>query len=325
MRILFIGETKGNIGPSNVNKGIVQNLTAGFWHIKTENKYVQMVEALGICLFSDVVVVSGLSKQGMFLTGFAKSIGKKVVYIMHGCVAYEAVVNQQKNVEAALRQEQYMLENADLLLPVSRKFSKWVCSRYPQYTSKTKYLFNGIDTAFRVVHENARKIKGAIAAAGADRGVKNNIVVARAVEGMKGEAMLTVYGTIYHKPPAGFRYSQYIDRIPRSDFLKRLQETELFVVNSVFETFSISAVEALFCGCSILISENVGVTDLLALEECDIIHDPMDEEEIRTKIEYLLEHPNNQRILDKLDIDEYSYAKQVERLEAMCRELIEKP
>lgn len=325
MRILFLGGTKTNSGPCNVNRGIIRNLSDSFCILSRQNKLQRLQEIFRKCLYSDVVVVSGVAIQNCVATGFAKMCRKKVVYIMHGCAEFEAQVNRQKIKEGSLRQEQFLLKNSDLLLPVSKKFQSWVCSRYPQYADKVKYLYNGIDKAILAEYGGIKKKKGSIAAAGADRGVKNNIVVAHAVEEMNGKANLTVYGAIYHEAPTGFEHTKYIGRIPHEEYLRRLEGTELFVVNSVFETFSISAVEALCCGCSLLVSEIVGVTDLLELEECDIIQDPMNEEEIREKIEYLLEHPNNQRILDKLDIDEYSYAKQVERLEALCRELVEKP
>lgn len=322
MKVLFWGGIEGEGGPNSVNRGIVQNLTPCFRSVKSENKYIQMLEVLLKCFNSDVIVISGVSKQGMLLTAFSKLLGRKTVYLMHGCAEYEVAVNQQENCEQALKQERFLLKYADLLLPVSKKFRNWVCDRYPQYAHKAKYLYNGIDKASLADRGEVQKKKGTVAAAGADRGVKNNIVISRAVEEMNGNAELTVFGTIYDKAPKEFRYSRYFDRIPRSDFLEKLCETELFVVNSIFESFNISVIEALCCGCSILISEIVGVTDLLELEESDIIHDPMDVQEIRSKIEYLLEHPNNARIMSKLDLDEYSYQKSVERLEELCRELI---
>ena len=325
MKILFWGDTAGEGGPNYVNRGIVKELTPNFRYVARKNKYVRFASAAAKCLFCDVTVVSGLSKQAMLLSGIAKAFGKKVVYIMHGCVAYESVVNLQSGTEAALKQEEYLLKNADLLLPVSKKFRNWVQNRYPQYAHKAKYLYNGIEKTWPdEAASECPKIKGSVAASGADRGVKNNIVVARAVERMNGKAMLTVYGTVYHKAPEGFRYAKYVDRIPRSEFFGHLRQTELFVANSIFDTFNLSVIEALQCGCSVLVSEAVGVTDLLALEENDLIHDPMDEDEIGRKIRYLLENPNHHRILSQLDLEQYSFQKSVERLEKLCTELIDK-
>ena len=323
MKILFFGTTKSNSGPSNVNNGIIRNFTASFWSVNSNNKYNQMIEALLKALVSNVVVVSGISKQGKILTKFAKFLKKRVVLIMHGCVAYEAVVNKQENCEAMVAQEKYLMEKADLLLPVSRKFRNWICERYPQYADKTKYLYNGVDKKMlEISSTDGERVRGSVAVTGADRGVKNNGIVSRAVESMAGKASLTVYGTVYHEIPTEFEHTTYAGMISHADYIRRLQETELFVVNSIFESFSISAIEAVCCGCSVLISDIVGATDLLTLEESDIIHDPMNVQELREKIEYLLEHPNHERILASLDLDEYSYENSVKRLEQMCRELI---
>ena len=322
MKILFIGGAESNCGPENVNRYMRRNFTKSFWYVKAKNRYIKTAETLWKSLFSDVVVVSGVSRQGMVAVGFARALGKKTAYIMHGCGAYETVINHEINCEKGLAQERFLLKHTDLLLPVSRKFQGWVCRRYPQYAHKTSYLYNGIDTSLMNYSGDATKVKGSVAATGADREVKNNIMVARAVEELEGRARLKVYGAIYHKAPKEFDFAQYTGVIPHPKFIDDLMKTEVFVQNSLYEPFSLSVIEALQCGCSVLLSENVGAGDLLEQEESDIIHDPMDVGEIREKIEYLLEHPNNQRIMSKLDLNEYSYAKSVERLEQMCLDLL---
>lgn len=322
MKILFTGEVRGNAGPTNVNRGIAANVTPIFSLLNNENKYWKLAEGVLKTIHSDVVVISGVSRQECIFLGLAKMLGKKTVYIMHGCAAYEVVLNKQENMEKGLAQEEYLLENADLLLPVSKKFMKWVKDRYPQYANKICYLFNGIDRKIENSVRCASKVNGSVVAAGADRVVKNNDVVARVVEKMDGRAFFNIYGAIYHRTPNNYRFTRYVGVIPHDEYVRKLAESELFVLNSIFEPFSISAIEALQCGCSVLLSEVAGVTDILELEESDIIHDPMDEEEIRRKIEYLLECPNNERIMSKLDLDEWSYAKSVERLEKLCFELV---
>ena len=50
----------------------------------------------------------------------------------------------------------------------------------------------------------------------------------------------------------------------------------------------------------------------------------MNENEIAEKIDYLLQHPNNERLMENLDFDRMSYKAEVERLEQFCRKLSEK-
>lgn len=322
MRILFYGGRYCNNGPDNVNKGIVKNLSDSFYYTKITNKYLEFVEAVWKLLFCRVVVVSGVCRKGCLLTGIARKLGKKSVYIMHGCAEHETKLNGIQLAETERKQAEYLMKNADLLLPVSRKFMLWVQTHYPQYADKTKYLFNGIDiTAFAHISHGVQRA-GSVAVSGGMSPLKNNLIVAEAVEMLEGKAFLEVYGSEETGAVDGKRHSCLAGKLPNADFLQQLSTTQLFVLNSVFETFSLAALEALVCGCSVLLSEIAGVTDLLALEESDIIHDPMDVEEIRSKIEYLLEHPNNGRLMAKLDLNKYSFAKMVERLEDICADLV---
>lgn len=322
MRILFCGDRRGNAGPSNVNKGIVSNLTESFDYIKNQNKCLKLMELFFKGIWSSVIVVSGTSKLNCVAVAMGKLLRKKTVYIMHGYVAYEVVVNKQENVDAALAQERYILENADLLLPVSKKFMHWMHEKCPQYAHKTKYIYNGAVLPAKK-KDNYVKEKGKIIATGGDREIKNNRILSEIIEDLGGRLHLDVCGTIYHKKPECYQYSCYLGIVSHSEFVERLKKAELFVLNSIMESFSLSTIEALFCGCSVLVSNLAGVTDLLDLEETDIIFNPVDKEEIRTKMLYLLEHPNNDRIMSKFIPEKWTYQKMVERLECLCRELAE--
>ena len=47
----------------------------------------------------------------------------------------------------------------------------------------------------------------------------------------------------------------------------------------------------------------------------------MDENEIANKIDYLLENPNNARLMSSLDFNKISYKAEVEKLENYCNQL----
>lgn len=264
-------------------------------------------------VFSDGLVVSGVSRQGCLLAGFAGLLGKPVVYIMHGSAAREAAWYP---APAAVKQEAYLMEKASLLLPVSKKFRDWVRETYPRYAEKTQYLYSGIE---RLAVSPCEKLPGSIAAAGGDGGIKANAVVARAVEAMEGRASLTVFGPVHREHPGC--HVRYAGRLPQQEFLRELTRTELFVLNSRFESFSLSTIEALLQGCSVLVSENAGVAEVLALREEDMIHDPLDAGEVEKKIAHLLAYPNHDRLLASLDLEELSWESSAEKLERLCREL----
>lgn len=323
MKILFWGDTARNNGPMNINKGIIANLTEPFVTVKRCGKYRDFIDACWKLTCSDVLVVSGVSRIGYLLVKAAKLLQKPSVYIMHGCGKHEIELNRAACPGKGLEWEAYLLEKADLLLPVSKKFMHWVHGYYPQYVGKTEYLFNGIDPQIFKHSPALEKNAGSILAVGGRRKEKNNMPLAEAVERLNGKAILTIYGS---KKASAYERKNVIHKgqVPNEAFIQALSEASLFVLNSIFEPFSISVVEALACGCSILVSEVAGVTDLLALEETDIIHDPMDVEEIRRKMEYLLDHPNRERILSKFDAEEWTFDKMVQRLEKHCKELMQK-
>lgn len=296
-----------------MNRGYRAHLSGSFRFAAGRNKYLRLVRAAGILASGDGLVVSGVSRQGCALAAMAALFGKPVIYIMHGSAKRESKWRRNGPLQ---RQEAFLLKQADLLLPVSKKFRDWVCGTYPRYAAKTGYLYPGMETmpAF-----SGEKIPGAIAAAGGDGGIKANDPVARAVEALGGGAKLTVFGPV-SKDHSGSGVT-YTGRLPRQEFLAALGEAELFVLNSRFESFSLANLEALGLGCSVLVSEEAGVSELLNLEEEDIIHDPLDVEELKRKISHLLAHPNHGRLAAALDREALSWEKAAARLEQLCLEM----
>ena len=68
------------------------------------------------------------------------------------------------------------------------------------------------------------------------------------------------------------------------------------MVNSTRESFGISPLEALACGCSLLVSRGTGICELLSLQEEDIIEDPLDTEKLKSKLLWIHSHPNHCRL-----------------------------
>ena len=321
MKILFWGGTGGNIGPVNINKGVVPNLSDRFWTVTVRGKYRELLDAFWKLLRSDAVVVSGVSRKGAILVGAAKFLGKRSAYLMHGCAEWEYRLNGIQPNPKGLAQEEYLLKHADLILPVSRRYMLWLREQYPQYADRMDYIYNGVDSRLFAGKPCGLREPGSVAVSGGMAPLKNNMPVVQAVEALDGKARVKIYGGRKQPMPEPFRYAERIGKLSNEQFRQHLSCTNLFVLNSKLESFSIATIEALACGCSLLVSEKAGVSDLLALEETDIIHDPMDEEEIRSKIDYLLDHPNYERLRSQFDPEQWSFAKMVENLEEKCRAL----
>ncbi len=323
MKLLFVGNRKRNSGPENVNRTMVENFDKTFLYAKAANKYLCYIENFIKLLFADAIIVSGISKMGLLSLKLAKKLNKKVVYIMHGLSSMEVKLNALKNADDAIQAEKELLALSDLLLPVSKKFRDFIKSEFPQYAHKTKHLFNGFD---RVETSSARKYtkeSGLIIAVGGDRKIKNNEPVIRAVDRLGSKVRFEIYGRIHNETPqTDSKNTKYMNVVPNEEFKERLKCTQIFILNSLFETFSLAVLEALNFGCDILVSNAAGVVDILPLEDNDIIFDTSNEDEITEKLEYLLSHPNNERILSNTPFDEYTTKKSVERLKLLCKELL---
>lgn len=77
-----------------------------------------------------------------------------------------------------------------------------------------------------------------------------------------------------------------------------LLDTNLYIQNSISESFGLSVIEALYAGCSLLLSNTIGCLDLFdTLEDEDIIFDVYNQSEIYQKAKYLLLNPNNDRLI----------------------------
>lgn len=324
MKILFWGGIKENNGPANINKGIVANLTDRFRYVTARGKCREMAGALWLLLRSDAVVISGVSRKAAILAVAARMLGKKSLYLMHGCAEAEATLNGRAPDKGGLAWESCIWKHADLLLPVSKRYMLWFREQYPQYACKTDYIYNGVDPTLFARPVSGKKQPGTVAVSGGLAPLKNNEPVIRAVEALEGKASLTVYGCTGEGPGAQYYHTVLREVLPNEEFLHCLEQTSLFVLNSRLESFSIAAVEALACGCSLLISGAAGVADILALEETDILHDPMDEGEIRRKIQWLLDHPNHDRLRSRFEPERWSFQKMVQHLEQKCEGLLRK-
>lgn len=324
MRILLVGEYQRNMGPANVNKKIIEHMTGDFSYIKFRwtkglGKVLNILELLIKLLWSQVVIVSVTSRIGHIAGKMSALFHKKLVFIMHGCAEYEYMLNGCGSKNGRKRQK-YLMDHATLILPVSHWYGEWLRDRYPSHKERIGNWCLGFD---RVECENNHpRSKGLIMTAGGNDLRKNNYQLSDAVAGLNGKARLEIYGAINPDRPIKTNVNtQWMSLVPNKEFIERLSCADIFVQNSTLESFDISLMEALCCGCNVLVSSNIGALDLVEVEPTDVINDVNNVEEIRTKIEYLLDHPNNKRICNKINWDEISYKKAIERLRNICEEI----
>jgi glycosyltransferase involved in cell wall biosynthesis len=119
-----------------------------------------------------------------------------------------------------------------------------------------------------------------------------------------------------------FPFVKPAGRLPHEEFLELLDSATLFIQNSSYEPFSLGVIEALCCGCSLLVSEQVGALGVIDSSGDDyIIHDTSDAAEIAEKIERILALPNQKKLRRGLNegvVDERTVSRRLFERMVVC-------
>lgn len=325
MRVYFYGPYKTNGGPAQVNKNLVLYIKSLFHTKECTIKIFSKIEDVIKLLPSKVVIFSGLVYNN-YQVNIAKALGKKIIYIMHGCIKIEQ--NNKYN-----DYEENILKQADLILCVSQTFKLQMSTLFPLYKDKMEVLMNGvnwqeIDEMKKKLSHTLQRESTRIILFGGGRVTKKNIYVCRAVhrinQELKTNYHIDIYG--YYRNTDDSKYITDIDCvtfhhvIPHTQVNIELSKAKLFIQNSIFEPFGLSVMDALMCGCDILLSQYVGAKDIISgLNEDDIIYNPSDVEEIKRKIEYVLMNSNNQRLISSVDRESTSLKSAAMKLIEYCK------
>lgn len=324
-RYFLAGDTYSGTGPANATAALLAAMPSNTLYLKNKSKALRAVEIIGKIRKSDAVIFSGHSRQNILGMKCAKKAGVFSVYIMHGAVEYENRINKVENKDMAA-DEREMMERADLILAVSKTFEEWLKENYPEYKEKISHLTNGIDrTEFYVNHtgEKPAREDNVLLSVGGGMPRKRIKELAEAVkilnerDGM--DLILKVAGDTGADSGEIDSYSavQNLGLLGTEEMKELYLSSRLFIQNSIFETFGLAPLEALLCGCDIMVSRNCGVLEVFReYEDTDVIEDPEDIEEIAEKIKHNLSSGNNERLLKAIDLTGNSWEK---RAEELCR------
>jgi len=156
---------------------------------------------------------------------------------------------------------------------------------------------------------------------GGGRPLKKNVVICKAVKILNEKYNLPFKFAILGRDSTDTKelkeapYTQYIGQISKQDAMAWFKKTNIYITNSVVESFGLAPIEALSLGCSLLTSKNVGALSIIdTLQDVDTIQNYDDEYEIAGKIKELASIGNNQRLLNGINKEETS-------VEASCKGL----
>lgn len=328
MKIFMAGDWRTGTGPANVTKYYIENLPKGTLYQKTVSKPTRLFEIIFKTLCADTVVYSGYSKQNIIGLKLAKKWGKKSAYIMHGCVEHENRINKVPDEEMA-RIERQTMQLCDMIIAVSPSFEGWLKQVYPEHAAKITHVTNAVDEHILKLAEKSEKDGGEniqhdkkmILSIGGGMPRKQIVKICEAVKrinDIQGRNLkLVVIGDVGADTEAINAFSFVDNRglVTFTETIELMKKAGLFVQNSCFETFGLAPIEAIACGCPTLMSREVGALCLMSNAGFDdIINHYDDPTEIADKIDYLLEHPNAERLLEGIDIEKNTWSYRCEEL-----------
>lgn len=327
MRILVLGPMMSNGGPDNANKQIVSHWPASddVVVLSSQSKGSRIIEALYKGMNCDVILSLGVGIDDRVPCRVLSAFGKPYVHFCHGYMPYENQINHLGLSERKMQAIVGHLERATYLVTNSNVQKRFIAAQLPSVAEKIKGFPLGVD-AFEPRNHTLHAGTAVIAVSGGSRPVKGNDTVAKAVTLLKSEGMdcvLRVYGHRYAKNSSfddacHETNAQLMGQVTHEEFDRDLQTTDLFVMNSRYEPFGLSAIDALRNGASVLLSQNCGVKEILNLEPNDIIEDCDDAGEIAQKMAYLLERPNAWRLYRSLDFSSINWNCVVSRIRTIC-------
>ena len=327
MKIFFIGDFCSNNGPASVNKALRKIMPDNTLYSIETKQYKRIIELFMKIRQADLVLFSGLSKINIIGFKITKLLRKKSAYLMHGSHFIESKLNQNPD-QNLIRIEKKVLELAPTIICVSENFMNCIKENYPQYESKITYANNGIDWDMVDLskYNNIKREENMLLSVGGGVPLKKIEVICKAIDHLnvkKGYNLkLTVIGAsgFDTNKIKSYPFVTYIEKIDKKEMAHYYKMASLYIQNSEFETFGLATVEALVCGCNLLVSQNVGAISIMKdLKSTDMIIDTSDVEEISIKIAYNLLNDNNKRLIGSIEKDktsiEASYEKIVSILE----------
>ncbi|MBM6775484.1 glycosyltransferase family 4 protein [Olsenella profusa] len=333
MKVFFATTIQGNTGPANANRGFFESWPEDdeVRRVSGRSKASKAFSAIRGALWCDVVVSFGPGPLDNLISAVVAARRVPRVGFCHGYAPFENEINRMGRTDREMGAYVDWLDGLDVVATNSDLQKRFIETRQPSLKGKIEVTLLGVNPfpSRRRSHSKTGRI--VVSVSGGTRPIKGNDVVARAVALMRErgrDAELRVYGDRYaensHLDQLVKSCGSYREQLPKEEFLAELGETDVFVMDSRHESFGLSAVDALSAGCSLLISSNCGVKEILGVEGCDLVSDCEDAGEVAGKISYLAEHPNNERLCRSIDFDACSWAAAAARLREACAHALKK-
>lgn len=307
-RIFLVGDFKTNTGPAIANKALkkalIQKDTMGvsIEFSGAKSRIGRVLEVLLATIKSDMVCYCGFSGLNAFGVRIAKLFKKKSAYLMHGYVELESKLNGFEVKPRRIEAERYILKNADVLICVSNLLATEVKKRF----SKRKNVYVVYDIVEPPIRKRSvRRNRFQIMTTGGGMLRKNNLIVCEAIKKLnkvlpgnkKIEFVITGKSYGLRRELKKYGFVKYMGEASHEKCLELMDESAIYVQNSLFETFGLAVIEAAGCGCDLLISANIGAREVIKNKSNEsIILDCRNVDEISHKILRLVKNDKDTRL-----------------------------
>lgn len=326
MKILYIQNIKGLLGPAIVDNNVLPFFKCKVKTLRAKNKALKTLELVVKILCVDCIIMSSLSKFNILAIKLAKLLRKKTIYYMHGSAEMESAMANKPNLQEDI--ECFTVAHSDKIISVSETFREYVLLHFAVEDEKIVTVFNGIEF---FEQEPQEKIPHSIITTGGMVPRKRNLQLCEAVQLLSNKypdiQLSIVHNTSCTIPPdeaMKFPCVKYLNTMPHNELIKLLGQTQLYCQNSAYETFGLAIAEALYAGCDLVLAKNIGINDLLNIDPYYIIQDCENVEEIAKRIEAAFNKPNNKDILKSLEKIDVSWQECAKNIENVAYELVSK-
>lgn len=325
MRVLYIQNIRGALGPAVVDKKVLELMPDNTLTLKCKNKLLKAAELIAKVIIADCVIMSSLSGFNKLAIKAAKLFGKKTIYYMHGSSRMESAMadipNLQKDIEDA------SVYQSDKIICVSDIFADYVVEEFGVKRDKISVIYNGIQPVEKRVKTPIEPCT--IITTGGGVPGKNNLAICKAVELLNknnaGYRLIIVDNPTWKKSRQEFEsfdFVEYMDAMSHDNLLELFSRCCVYIQNSYYETFCLAVSEAMCQGCSIVSAKNIGVNKLIGLTDDYIIEDNDDASEIARKIERAFQKPNNESLMAAIDWQKVSWDECVRLIIDTVKELV---
>ncbi|KNH34765.1 MULTISPECIES: glycosyltransferase [Exiguobacterium] len=266
--VLYIGDFRGGSGPSIVDLSLKNELNS-----VRNIEFIQIDKNLKR-LFRDIkkfdhLHFSGLSTKGIIYALIFKVFNKKVSHTSHGAVRFLDINNiKQSKIKLIKEFVSFFISNS--IIAVSDSYKEVIKETYPQFAPKIKFINNGGSnfSGEKIINFNSNKLS--IVTFGGDRVEKGTYELYKTIkkfiidnEFFNGEVELHIIGDISDISKFDSSIVTLHGEIPQVEVIKVLGFCNLYVQNSFYETFCMSALEAVELNLPVLLKASIGLPVIL--------------------------------------------------------------